>query len=533
MGKYIVYDIYAYENLKFSKTNKQTESEETISYIPGSAIRGAYIYKYILKNNIKNINKDTHRDKLLNGKIKFLNAYPKKNNCRSIPFPKSYFAIKEEMKTLQDKIKVKSGLDTKLEPGYENYRRVEFATIEDDNYISVNIEKESDLHINKMKGKSKNKLFRYESIKKEQLFQGIIKVEDEEILPEIEKLFKNEIVYLGGSKGSGYGKCQIRNINIVDKNPEYKSFKIRGDFGQDLYLLALSDIIFKNDVGEYKTYIDDETICKALNLKSVDFVDSAIDTKVVTNFNNKWNCSNPAIKSIGAGSVFKYRISGEINKTELERFLDEGIGERKLDGFGRFVLLEDISDATVYQKEDCKVKESKREIINVPNKNIEYVKNIIDIIYEKRLEDSISKRVIEIDDNLFNTESMSTSQWGNFKELFNSLIYEEPIKGIEKFDKYIRNIDSKRSISYRETNKVKYKYEEKNVNLIEFLNEFVKSSMDLQRFKKDSSIELVSLGKLSSSIDKEYLYRHNMKIMSELCRYQIRKGNLNESYFDN
>lgn len=524
MSKYIVYDIYPYENLKFSKTNMQIESEETMDYIPATAIRGAYIYKYISKNKIGDINEGIHREKLLKGKIKFLNAYPKYKEIRSIAFPRSYFAPKEEMKVSSEKIEVKSGLDRKLAPGYQNYRKTEFATIKDDGYISVNIEKISNLHINKMKGREKNKLFRYEAIKKGQVFQAIIKIEDKKDLKEVEELFKDEIVYLGGSKGSGYGKCRIRNMKVVDENPEYRYFENKGGFDKHIYLLALSDIIFRNEVGEYKTFIDEETLAKALNLKNVKYIDSSIDVKVITNFNNKWNCSTPAINAIKAGSVFKYSIEGKVDEEKLEKFLDQGIGERKQDGFGRFVILNNISDSIVYKNEGLEVLGKNKKAISVKNEDREDVKKIIDIIYEKRLRDSISQRVIEIDEKLVNTKDMSDSQWGSLKELFKSLIYEDLEDGIEICNKYIDNIKSKRSNSHRKTDKVNYKDGEKTIKLLEFFKKFVESSRDLKSFENELDREVVSIGNLKSSIDEDFLYRHKMEILSELCRYQIRKG---------
>ena len=225
MSKYLIYNIESLENIKFSKTNMQKNAEETMEYIPGSAIRGAYIYKYIVANNMIDINGGEHRQKLLNGKIKFLNAYPIYNGKRSIPFPKSYFAEKQKIKLRNQNLQVVSGLDKSLDSNYDKVRGPEFALYENGKIFSINIEKNSNLHINKTRGKEENKLFRYESMIKNQNFQGIIKVEDENLIDEIKSLFENEIVYLGGSKGSGYGKCKIKEIMVVDDNPEIQAIK--------------------------------------------------------------------------------------------------------------------------------------------------------------------------------------------------------------------------------------------------------------------------------------------------------------------
>src|SRR5690606_9488213 len=197
-------------------------------------------------------------------------------------------------------------------------------------------------HINK--ASEETKLFRYEAIKKGQTFKGIIKVEDEAYIDEIKEIFEDRYVYIGGSKGSGYGRCKISNIKIEEENPEYEIFKYKNDYKEHMYLIALSDIIYRNKLGQYKTYIEDEYICKELGLKEVKYIDSIIETKNITNYNNKWSCHTPQIVGIKAGSIFKYEIQGEIDEDRLLKFMDAGIGERKADGFGRFVLVDSIED---------------------------------------------------------------------------------------------------------------------------------------------------------------------------------------------
>lgn len=63
-----------------------------------------------------------------------------------------------------------------------------------------------------------------------------------------------------------------------------------------------------------------------------------------------------------------------------------------------------------------------------------------------------------------------------------------------------------------------------DMTLIDFLDEFVKNSLDIKEAEKDSTIEKIHLGELKSQVDREYLFSYNMRILSELSRYEIRKG---------
>lgn len=519
MHKYLTYDIEALQNLKLSSTNAQIESEETFQYITGSAIRGAFIYKYINKNKVNDINQGVHREKLLKGKIKFLNAYPEYDDSRSMPFPKCYFAPKNEIKTFTDSLSIKSCLNTEFRQGYERVRLCEFAGYDGENYYRVKVEKNSNLHINKQT--EKNTLFRYESIKKGQVFKGIIKVEDDNYVEEVKALFENAIVYLGGSKGSGYGKCLIKNIDILDENPEYKLIEDNNYFENEIYLIAMSDIIYRNEVGQYLTFIEEEYLAKELGLNKVEYVDSSIETKGITNFNNKWNCYSPHILGIKAGSVFKYKIVGDIDIEVLKAFMDRGIGERKAEGYGRFIIVDSMEDTYLEEYSEVKIEDYDAfELFSNLNEDEEnQLQNIIDKIYENRLKNYISTIVIDIDKQMKNQEQVNSSQLGSYKGLFSSLSYKEPDEGIESYKKYRDHIIRKRSDSYDQIKKLKYK----DKDFIDFLNDFVNNSTNIDLLYSKVKVNKVRLGKFESKIDTSFAYKYNMKILTELFRYQIRK----------
>lgn len=109
--------------------------------------------------------------------------------------------------------------------------------------------------------------------------------------------------------------------------------------------IALSDTIYRNKLGQYKRYIDANYLCKKLGLKKLKYIHSIIETKNITSFNNKWNCRTPQIAGIKAGNIFKYEIlEGQVDKNRLSKFVNEGIGDRKVDGFSRFVIVESIEE---------------------------------------------------------------------------------------------------------------------------------------------------------------------------------------------
>lgn len=526
MAKYIEYTIEALENLKFSKTNMQKESENTMKYITGSSIRGAYIYKYIKNNNVDDINTSPHREKLLKGGVKFLNAYPINMGERSIPFPKTYFAPKDEMrefKNNKDSLNMQLGLDKKLDEGYQKVRQSEFVRYRDGEYIQTSVATESNLHINK---KNKyNKLFRYESIKKRQSFKGIIKVEDESYIKEVKNLLENTIIYLGGSKGSGYGKCIIKDFKVTNENPEKEKFSDFLDVKREFYIFALSDIIYRNNLGEYKTYIEEDYLKEKLGT-SIKFIESNIETKDITNFNNKWGANTPQVISIKAGSVLKYSSDAEISKEKLIKFINEGIGIRKDDGYGRFMIVNNFTDAKL-SKNNNKIQKNIDEdkiLGNLNQEQKEFLKNIVKEIYQTRLNSKLNSLIIDIDDNLINQKDLSSNQWGKLKNLFNYLSYQKPIDGINTYKKYITHIKNKNNSNFRSLNKIKYKIDNTGncISFIEYLDYYMENSHD-KRSISNYYNKNIDFKNIEVEFKEEEIYKFNMNLLTELCRYNLRK----------
>lgn len=287
-----------------------------------------------------------------------------------------------------------------------------------------------------------------------------------------------------------------------------------------IYIIAMSDIIFRNQFGEYKTFIDEDYIANALEIKNVRLVDCSIETKNITNFNNKWRCSTPNINGIKAGSVFKYKFDGNLDNKLLLDFMNKGIGERRLDGFGRFIVVKDIKDSSFIIKNEIETdKDFKSASSNLNKDEKRQLESIVNEIYKNRLDSNISKFVIEIDNKIKNAHLMTNSQWGKYKDLFMSFIYEESVIGKEKYYKYIEHIKQKRSKSFYEIDKLKYE----DRKFLEFLKEFIEKSTEISMREEIVKVQEVELGEIKSNIGSEYLYKHNMKILVELCKYQIRK----------
>ena len=534
MAKYIKYDLENLEEIKITPTINQSDANFSKSYISGSSVKGACIEKYIIENKIKNLNEGISKELFLKGGLKFLNAYPldTSEKERSLPFPSCYYALKDDIKQQKDKLKITNSLDMEKGKNYAKVKGKEFVLFQSEEDLkNISVLKEEYLHIRKPGEKNdENKIFRYEVIKANQKFRGYIKVEDkfEEYIDDIKNLLNNTF-YIGGSKGSGYGLCKIDNIKVLNENPEYKYFEKVMDLDEEyfedeekIYIYALSDIIYRNKLGQYKTIFDEDFVAKNIGVDKVEVnKECYVDTEYCTSFNNKWGYRQPIISAIKAGSIISYDIKeGEIDLDNVKEFIDSGIGERKNDGYGRFIILNSLSGEIVTK---YKKKEEKLELEKLDKDKNKQMELILNRIYNSKLESKLPNKVLNIKEELTRDKEIKTNQWGKLYRLMNILLETDRKEGIKKAEDYFDHINSKQR--NRDLANALRRIEVDGKELKDFIISYLKMSVD--EFKRSNEYE-ISLGDVHSSLTEEEIYRYNVRTLKELFRLNLRKSKKGE-----
>ena len=536
MAKYIKYDLENLEEIKITPTINQSDANFSKSYISGSAVKGACIEKYIIENKIKNLNEGISKELFLKGGLKFLNAYPLDilEKERSLPFPSCYYALKDDIKQQKGDLKITNSLNMEKGKNYAKVKGKEFVLFKNEiDLKNISVLKEEYIHIRKTGEKNdENKIFRYEVIKANENFRGYIKVEDkfEEYIDNIKKLLDNTF-YIGGSKGSGYGLCKIYNIKVLNENPEYKYFEETMELNdvyfeeeEKIYIYALSDIIYRNKLGQYKTIFDEEFIAKNIGVDKVEVNEECyVDTEYCTSFNNKWGYRQPIISAIKAGSIISYDIKeGEVDLDKVKEFIDSGIGERKNDGYGRFIILNSLSGETVINK--GYKKEKKLELEKLDKDKNKQMELILNRIYNSKLESNLPNKVLNIKDNLTGDKEIKTNQWGKLYRLMNILLETDRSEGIKKAEEdYFEHINTKQR--NRDLANALRKIEVDGKELKDFIISYLKMGVD--DFRRSNAYE-ISLGDAHSSLNEEDVYRYNVRALKELFRLNLRKSKKGE-----
>lgn len=437
--KVITFLLHTQQPILATSLKGDPNSDVSYDYILGSMIRGALISRYLkLPNNkIKQADDilDSERFPEINrlffnaSKTRYLNAYPVDNNKRgALPVPLSWYKNKgdefseEDSKTVYDLSKIPiDKRDKDLSP---KLLEEKFCSIDDEDVLLCRVKRRINIHNqrNRKRGKgtdSDGALFSYDAIDAGQTFQGIILCNSENDKTIIETLLKPQDIWLGGSQSAGYGHTIIEliqdNSNITEVQADLKT---RLEDKKYLTITLLSDTILRNDCGQNVAdpEILRQNISRYLNIKKeLEFKENGIysSSLIVGGFNRKWGLPLPQTPALAAGSVFIFQ-KADIDLEQLQRLEEHGIGERRIEGFGRLAVNWLDEDITEYEVRlnipEIQKKQDNSESVSLCQDSLKIAENIAIRIVRRNLDILLTNKVASTEIRKLNKETISNSQ---------------------------------------------------------------------------------------------------------------------------
>lgn len=353
MQCYRVIEITNQEPLKIGAGgSKVNQTEPAKDYIPGSTLRGAVIGQLVRR---KTFEQDKQRILL---QMACYNAYPYRNNSIYLPVPRNLRVNKHEWRAKKADYDSKTQVElTDLLTSDGEARKTKytlpyrFLAIKNDYLAGLNVKQEYRLHHTTSKNINKTEkenLFRYQAMATGQVFRAIIWF-DPALQPLLEPVFQQDTeVYLGGSKGSGYGLCQWRPIGpVLTDYQEVKSLlglpvglgtQFNGQTGRELRITCLSDVLIRNEYGQPVNYIP-ESYIETISGQAVRLDRQFVQTGITEGYNTTWQVRYPKETTLRAGSVLRYTFQEkDLNAKQLQGIADKLeswlLGSRIQDGFG-------------------------------------------------------------------------------------------------------------------------------------------------------------------------------------------------------
>jgi CRISPR-associated protein Csx10 len=178
-----------------------------------------------------------------------------------------------------------------------------------------------------IKRENDSTVFRYDAIAAGENFFGIIIADDTKDIRKLGSLLNEADVSLGGSRSAGFGRVSFENFQIVENWSEYQPSSLLND--DVVVITLLSDVILRDCNGNPTADMD--TVIGSGRLKAYQ------KTRFAGGFNRKWGLPLMQSVALQAGSVFVY-ASSEVDQEALKRLENDGIGERRTEGFGRIAI---------------------------------------------------------------------------------------------------------------------------------------------------------------------------------------------------
>jgi CRISPR-associated protein Csx10 len=319
-------------------------SDVSYSYLPGSMIRGALIGRYLRQSRQRELDL---ADPLVQSlffddqQSAYLNAYPvSQSGHRTLPVPRSWVKEKgEEIPLTAYDFSIE--LDEEVESpksignnfwGYDSKKQINL--YQPSRRINIHNAR------NRSQGRgtaAEGEIFRYEAIDAGESFEGAI-VCPTHCVAEIERLLTTQDFWIGGSQSAGYGHVHV-TYTVVEK-PWHEAGTQAAVEHDGLQITLLSDVILRDDMGQIAASPD--LLRQAIAEKfSGDFSfhpdrRSYVGHTTIGGFNRKWGLPLPQIPALAMGSVLV--LQGELTPEQIQQLEIGGIGERRIDGFGRVAI---------------------------------------------------------------------------------------------------------------------------------------------------------------------------------------------------
>ncbi len=540
MNNYVRYILHLEEPVKMGRQGNQS-STESLTYIAGSTLRGAFISRFIsayLSDVQTDLSSSDDTRKLLFTDTYFTDAYPCINGKGLLPMPSVYYADKHKLREVKTeaeedknkKLDIHCCLHDVPEEGEVRVGIGEYCRYEGDTIRTYNVSREANLHIRIGNNENESAMFRYEAIAEGQSFMGTIRCPDEKAAEKYCEAIRNIVVYLGGSRGSGYGRCKVVLAETMDYNAVSSEYSIKKTASAGQFIVyALSNLILLDENGTEKGFIPEGILESVLKVENVHLIRASAMITRTAGFNHTWKAGMVQRSAVSMGSVFTYECIGTPSEAGILRLEREGIGQRRQEGFGR-VLINPAIECEHLLKYDSVNAEDDQEILLDEN-DMDMLKIIARRINESRIDTSIKDAGMDISDQWKKTlKNISATQKAR---LYNLLLLLETDPGFADDQRAAQRISVFIKKDLKNKSKESFKkceieldalnpQDRKKYSFLDLLNEIAERNLPHGRLNsKWDEVTLIAVSTSKPGLPSDF--RLNCRLLKEVLYNLLRK----------
>ena len=470
-------------------------SANSLFYIPGGLVRGAAINAY---NGTKDADKEDFRRLFLDGRTRFLNAYPVSGNGRAQPTPLQY-----------KKPKYFSGSD------FSSLTTDAIHAIEEAWQVNVHTQRDAEAgHATEKEGA----VYRYIALPAGLILEGAVLTETPADAKTIKGLLKGNIL-LGKARTAGYGTARIEIKDLaLNEGGQLPTSKV------DHFTLTLrSPAIVRDENGQ--PALDISTALKArLGVSSLTVTETYQRAEVVGGFNRTWGLRLPQVTAIAAGSFFQVEASVDADK--LAALQKTGIGERRAEGFGRVAVnlpLPKIEKDKPWPDPVAAKTEAPAKSDNVLAQN-PTAKLMVTRLARKDLDEKVIHAARQMTEDY--KGNIPNSQLSRWRVVVRSALDKDKNgkHNPQKLKTFLAESKGKTGWKKMEKARVKISGEEHPQRLTEWMEELLEMPSKLYEAMKISSDYQRSLGKNVFKMDEELNLEYQLRLLDAVLAVMAKKN---------
>lgn len=458
--KFISYQIKLLQPVLVTDLEGEPNSSVSLNYLPGSVLRGAVINKFIRarKRHVGQSEIDAADDEMqrlfFNGATRYLNAYPVDDSQRTLPTPLSWHSKKGDEKPVAGRPRVydfalydlpeeehSMQTDLKWQVRREPFCALsgrEIRLLRPERWLAVHTARNRKygrplnperiaqmIRNNKLdKDDEAGTIYRYEALAADQTFEAVIICEHDADAARLLPLLSGT-ARVGRSKVAGYGQIRFEAAKQLDTWRETPG-KLVSD-GDKLIITFLSDALLRDKNGQFVVDRDivREIVGKKLG-RQLELIDAFMRGHEVGGFNRKWGMPMAQALAVRMGSVFVFK-NPNCDPSKLRDLEMSGIGERRVDGFGRIAINWNITEKELHFAPDSKNGLYRSISIPADTPAANLVRKMAEKMVERMLCQRLENRLVALANELEIKEPPKRSQLSRLRNIIqDELLEREP-----------------------------------------------------------------------------------------------------------
>jgi len=347
----VVFELELLEPVLATQIEGDPNSAVSHRYVPGSMLRGALVGRYLAAIS-RDEPDDEGRRLFFDGTTRYLNAYPADAiGRRGLPVPRSW-RRERAWSPGGDAFDLAVDLRPPLAhaaPVGELFCTVA-RSVPDDEYeetedarpdaVLLDVPLIVSVHTSRDRAKGRataeaGAVFRYEALPAGLRLAGAILCGSAEDAERIAGLLGDELS-LGKSRSAGYGRVRVDDVQVLDSWAEAQGGGAVVA-GAEVRLTLLSDAVMLDSDGAPADTVGPAELPDPFRT-ALRPARSFVERRAVGAFNRKWGLPTDQAYAVSAGSVFVFTAQADIPATAVRDLEARGVGERRVDGFGRVVV---------------------------------------------------------------------------------------------------------------------------------------------------------------------------------------------------